>query len=297
MTVILSCGQAGKTIDETPTRGNIKISADESYTLMMDSQVSTFEMIYTYAIIKASYKNEVDCIKDLMNDSVRMIVVNRQLTPEEDNALRSQKIIPRTTKIAYDGLALIVNKENSDSTFTYEDVHNIFTGDISKWRQMDERSSLGGISVVFDNNKSGNPRYFKEKFKLSGNFPSNCYAVNSNEEVIKYVESNKNAIGIISVNWISDAQDSVSHSFLKRIKIAGISAENTDGPFLKPYQGYLVEGTYPFIREVYAINREYFSGLGTGFVQFLAGDKGQLIIKRSGLAPATMPIRLVQIKK
>ena len=291
-----ACGPS-KTIDETTTRGNIKISADESYTLMMDSQVSTFEMLYTYAIIKPQYKNEVDCINDLLNDSVRMIVINRQLTPTEDNALRSQKILPKTTKIALDGLAFIVNKNNADSNFTYDNIRGIFMGEISKWNQIDNKSNLGGISVVFDNNKSGNPRYFKEKFKLTGNFPSYCYAVNSNTEVINYVEKNKDAIGIVSVNWISDADDSVSNSFLKRVKVAGVSAENTDGPFLKPYLGYLVEGSYPFIREVYAINREYFSGLGTGFVQFIAGDKGQLIIKRSGLAPATMPIRLVHIKK
>ena len=73
---------------------------------------------------------------------------------------------------------------------------------------------------------------------------------------------------------------------------------NTDGTgnYYKPYQGYIADGTYPFIREVYIINRETFTGLGTGFVNFVAGEKGQRILLKTGLVPATMPIRLVQIK-
>ncbi len=291
------CGSSNK-IDETPTRGNIKISVDESYTLVMTSQVSTFEMIYTYAVINAAYKNEVDCMKDLLNDSVRIIVINRNLTADEDKNLRSQKIIPKVTKIAYDAIAFIINKENPDSTLQYEQIASIFSGKITDWNQISKDSKFGEIAMVFDNNKSGNPRYFKEKFKMSNEFPKTCYAVKSNEEVISFVEKNKNAIGIVSVNWISDTQDTVSHRFLSKIKVAGVSDEgSSDGPFMKPYQGYIADGSYPFIRDVYVINREYFSGLGTGFAQFIAGEKGQRIFLKSGLVPATMPIRLVEVKK
>jgi phosphate transport system substrate-binding protein len=295
--MVSGCGSSNK-IDETPTRGNIKISVDESYTLVMTSQVSTFEMIYTYAIINAAYKNEVECMKDLLNDSVRVIVINRNLTPDEDKNLRSQKIIPKVTKIAYDAIAFIINKENADSVLQYEQIEGIFSRKLTDWNQINKNSKLGEIAMVFDNNKSGNPRYFKEKFKMSNEFPKTCYAVNSNEEVINYVQKNKNAVGIVSVNWISDTQDTVSHRFLNKIKVAGVSDEgSTDGPFMKPYQGYIADGSYPFIREVFVINREYFSGLGTGFVSFIAGEKGQRIFLKSGLVPATMPIRLVEVKK
>jgi phosphate transport system substrate-binding protein len=295
--MLSGCGSSNK-IDETPTRGNIKISVDESYTLVMTSQVSTFEMIYTYAVINAAYKNEVDCMKDLLNDSVRIIVINRALTPEEDKNLRSQKVIPKVTKIAYDAIAFIINKDNADSTLQYEQIAGIFSGKITDWNQINKNSKYGEIALVFDNNKSGNPRYFKEKFKMSNEFPKTCYAVNSNEEVISFVEKNKNAIGIVSINWISDTQDTVSHRFLNKIKVAGVSDEGaTEGPFMKPYQGYIAEGTYPFIREVNVINREYFSGLGTGFASFVAGEKGQRIFLKSGLVPAQMPIRLVEVKK
>ncbi|NTW34497.1 MAG: phosphate ABC transporter substrate-binding protein, PhoT family, partial [Bacteroidetes bacterium] len=149
-------------------------------------------------------------------------------------------------------------------------------------------------------NKSCNTRFIREKFELKKDFPDNCFAVKSNSQVISFVEQNKNAIGIISVNWISDKNDSISHEFLKKIKVVSIGDEaNTDGTgsFYKPYQGNIADGSYPLIRNVYIINRETFSGLGSGFAAFVAGEKGQRILLKSGLVPATMPIRLVQIKK
>ena len=297
--VLFSCAGGGKkTLDETPTRGDIKIFSDESYQPLIETEVFTFTHLYKDAKIKPVYKPEVDIINDFMHDSVKVIVTSKRLTEDQIKWLRDTLIITRTTTFAYDALALVTNLENTDTLLKYETIRDIFQNKITKWKDINPKSKLGDLSVIFDNTKSGNIRYFKEKFKLDSKFPEYCYAVNSNEEVINYVQKNVGAIGIISVNWISDSQDNVSQKFLEKIKITAISDEgNIDGPFLKPYQAYIADGSYPFVREVYLINREYYTGLGTGFVNFVAGEKGQRIILKSGLVPATMPIRLVQIKK
>jgi phosphate transport system substrate-binding protein len=282
-------------LDETPTRGNIKMSIDESFQLLYDTQVYTFESLYTDAKIVASYKPEIDVIADFMKDSVRTIAVTRKLSKEENDYLKTQKFVARTTKVAHDALALIVNKSNPDTLILDIQFADIFRGKITSWKQINPKSSEKPITIVFDNNKSGNVRYFREKFDLKGNFPSNCFAVNTNQEVINYVKNNPSALGIISVNWISDTQDSVSEKFLESVKIVSVGTDPMN--YCKPYQGYIAEKSYPFCRDVYMISRETFSGLGTGFASFVAGDQGQRIILKSGLVPATMPIRLIQINK
>jgi phosphate transport system substrate-binding protein len=40
-----------------------------------------------------------------------------------------------------------------------------FLGKIKTWKEVNENSKLGDISVIFDNTKSGNIRYFKELLK------------------------------------------------------------------------------------------------------------------------------------
>jgi phosphate transport system substrate-binding protein len=296
---LFSCGQQKIRDTETPTRGNIKIAVDESYRLMAEAQLFTFQAIYTYAHIKAVYKPEADVIMDFMMDSVRTIIVGRKLTAAEEEQLKSKQIVARTTRVAKDALAFIVNTQNPDSSILYDQVKAIFEGKISKWTDLNPKSSLGDLKVVFDHNKSSNVRYIKEKFNLGNQFPAWCFAVESNTEVVKFVENNKSALGIIGVNWISDPDDSITHSFLKKVNVLEVGdATNADGTgaYYKPYQGYVADGTYPFIREVFVICREIFAGLGTGFASFVAGEKGQRIILKGGLVPATMPIRLVQLK-
>jgi phosphate transport system substrate-binding protein len=296
--ILFSCvGGGSKKITETPTSGNINIVVDESFQPLLETEVNTFTAIYHYAQIKPIYKPEVDVINDFMNDSVKVIVTSRKLTDDQIKYLRDTLIIARTTTFAYDALALITNRENNDTLLKYEAIKDIFLGKITKWKEIEPKSKLGNISVIFDNTKSGNIRYFREKFEISEKLPSNFFAVNSNKEVVDYVSKNKNAMGIVSVNWISDKDDSLSMSFTKRVNILAISQPFlSDDSYYRPDQGWIYDKTYPFVREIYFISRETFAGLGRGLIQWACAEKGQKIVQKSGLVPATMPIRLVQIK-
>jgi phosphate transport system substrate-binding protein len=282
-------------LEETPTRGNISISVDESFQLLFDAQIFTFQSLYAHAKIAPRYKPEAEVISDFMNDSVRTIVVTRELTKEENEYLANQSIIARTVNIAHDAIALIINNDNPDSLILESQFNDMLTGKITSWDQVSSKSGKQKIDIVFDNNKSGNVRYFRERFSIKDKFPPNCYAVNSNKEVVEHVKKNRNAIGIISVNWISDFQDSTSQKFLESVRIVDVGTSIGDA--CKPYQGYMADGSYPFCRDVFMIKRETFTGLGSGFITFVAGEKGQRIVLRSGLVPATMPVRLVEIKR
>jgi phosphate transport system substrate-binding protein len=295
--VALSCNKPVDQLQETPTRGNIKISVDESFKLFIDSEIFMFTASYKYANIKAQYKPEYDVINDFMNDSVKVIVTAKKLTNEQTEYLKSLTLNPKTYAVAIDAVALIVNVKNPDTLIPVNKFKQILAGNMNKWEQVNPRNKTGKIEVVFDNSKSANARYFKEKLNLQ-NFPDYCYTANTNDSVISYVEKHKNAIGIISVNWISDNNDSVSNNFLKRIKVVGLTSEfdpeGTD--YYRPYPAYIKDESYPFRREVYMITRETFTGLGSGFIWYVSGEKGQRIVLKSGLVPSTMPSRVVKMK-
>lgn len=296
--ILFSCNSMGKkATNETPTRGNIRIVADESFKPLIETEVFTFTHLYTGASIKPVFKPEYDVINDFMNDSVKVIVTSKKLSDYQIQSLRDTQIIARTTTFAYDALALITNPENKDSLLKYDSIRDIFLGKIKKWKEINENSKLGDISVIFDNNKSGNIRYFKELFNIKDSLSKNFFAVNTNEEVINYVSRNPNALGIISVNWISDKDDSLTMSFIKKINVVAVSQQFiNDGSYYRPHQGFIYDKSYPFVREIYLISRETFSGLGSGFINWACAEQGQRIVLKSGLVPATMPIRLVQMK-
>lgn len=291
--LLSSCGN-----ESTPTQGMQKIYIDESYQPLFETEIETFEDLYKYSDVVAVYKPEGDIIADLLNDTCRIIVAGRDLNQKEKDFFKSKNLSPISTKIAVDALAFIIHKDNSIENLTYNELKAVFTGKTTNWQALGsplKNPADTGISIVFDNEKSCNVRMIKEKLLNNTPFPPNCFAAKSNPEVVDFVSKNKNAIGIIGVNWISDQDDTLTQSFLNKVNVLGVSSQENIGDFFQPYQAYIYSGEYPFCRDVYIINNEGRTGLGTGFAAFVAGDKGQLIILKAGMVPATQPVRMVKI--
>ncbi|SHK01629.1 PstS family phosphate ABC transporter substrate-binding protein [Hymenobacter psychrotolerans] len=286
--------------DDTPTSGRIKISVDETFAPILKSQVDTFQQLYTLAHIDAEYKAEEYVAEDLMSGKVRAIVMARPLTAPEKAKLEKQLLIPRTTHIATDGLAIILHPSNPDSLLTLAQLKAIFTGQNAEWKQVSSTNKLGTVDVVFDANRSSTTRYVQDSITRGVPLTKRVYAAKSNPALLDYVATHPNAIGIVGANWISDRDDAAVQRFLKRVTIASISkSANPASPddYLQPYQAYLALKTYPLRRDVYIISREGRAGLGTGFASFVAGTKGQLIVLKSGLMPATGQTRIVTTSK
>ena len=298
MIAIACSNRTGNKITETPTSGSIHILADSSFQPIVDAEISTFTGLYRYAHITPTYVTENDLISAFLDDSVKVVVTAWEPSAKQKELLLNTQIVVRTTAVAYDAIALVLNKENKDSLLTYDNVNDLFTGKLNDWKSINPASDCGKMSTVFDNEKSTNIRYFKEEFKLEGQLPSSFYAVKSNEEVIDYVSKNKGAIGLVSVNWICDKEDSTMRAFSNKIKIAAISQKFLEkGSYFLPVQGSIYDKSYPFTRKINLVSRESFSGLGSGFVSWFSSEQGQRIVLKSGLVPATMPIRLIQFKK
>jgi phosphate transport system substrate-binding protein len=76
------------------------------------------------------------------------------------------------------------------------------------------------------------------------------------------------------------------------------SDDATPANSYKPYQGYIYNDFYPFIRKIYALLNDERGkyGLPWGFAQFVAAPKGQMIIFKAGLLPAYGNISIRDVK-
>lgn len=282
--------KTGKVVD-TPTAGTIKIVVDESLRLLIDAEINAFEGIYQNAHIEVTYVSEGEAIEALLTDSARLAIVTRKLVKSEEQSLNEQTIVPQQLKMATGGIALIANRQYPDTLITVDEIKKILKGNIKTPHATNYNVPTLSV-VVFDQPNSGIVRFLRDSVTDFDILPDYCFAVKNNSSVVEYVSQSPHALGLIDVSWISDRDDSTSNSFLNSIKVIAVSG---DSGFFQPYQAYIAQGKYPLVRDIVMISREARSGLASGFMAFVASDKGQRIVLKSGLVPATMPIRIVEI--
>lgn len=295
--LLVSCNQNTSSEIDTPTQGNITVVTDNTFEQVIKAEVETFTSLYKEAKVQLISLPEQKALEQFLNDSSRVLFFSRELKKDEIEFIEKKGFGYKTYKIAVDAIALIVNKNNKDTLFMFDDVRDILTGKKRKWNEIFKNGMNAEIIPIFDNTNSSTVRYFMELFGISS-IP-NAYAAKDTKDLIEKVKENKNAIGFIGVNWISDKDDPKGLSFLSSIRVAEImpsdTTKNVEFDYYKPYQAYLALKYYPFRRYIYAIKKEPYSGLGHGLISFILSQPGQNIIKKEGLLPTKAYLRVVKV--
>lgn len=266
-----------RALPDTSDRGTIYVSADESFKPVIDEQVQVYESNHPGTKINVEYKPEADCLKDLLTDSVRMVIVTRRASADEKEVVAdSLKVQARSMVVARDGVAVVLPPGSPDTLLTMNDIRAILTGKFKK-----------NLIPVFDGVKATSTVRFIIDSILKGDLLTPAaMAARSSEEVIDYVSENSGVVGFIGVSWIGNREDSSYLSFSKKVSVAYLQATDIPDSYVKAYQANIYLKRYPMVRDLVYILKENHRGLGTGFANFMSGEIGQLIFKRAYLAPS-----------
>ncbi|MDP9078110.1 MAG: substrate-binding domain-containing protein [Bacteroidota bacterium] len=279
-----SCKQKVKTVNGVD-RSTIFV-VDESFKPIVDQELYVFGALYKDGRPKIRYASENEAVNLLFADSTRVLLLSREMTPEETKVLTAKTITPIVNRFAIDAVTLIVNQASNDTTITVSDIKKMLNGNTKTDKD-----------IVFDNPNSGLVRYLKE---LSGNKDlkqKNIYSLKSNKEVIRYVSEHPNAIGITGFSWLNDPEKDYADA-VNKVKIVSVMddvSKNSSKEYFSPSQQTLALKQYPLTRNLYILNFTGKLGLGMEFAAFIAGDRGQRIILKSGLLPDSIPGREINI--
>ncbi|MBD5208696.1 MAG: hypothetical protein HDS80_01970 [Bacteroidales bacterium] len=303
------------------TEGSATLFCDDGFRNVLDEEVEVFEYTYPNSSIIPFYMSETDAIDSLLANKTQAIITSRELTQDQVKFMKSKyKRIVRQHCIAVDAVALIVNKDNPVSSLSMSDIKEILTGNITKWNQL-AGSDTTAIKLVFDNAGSSTVSFMRDKFlgeKGKITDKTNSYALKNNAQVFDYVKKQKDAIGIISVNWLGDdlsvakkvplekrmeeynvVNDTVATNLTTEVKILKVSNPTEDNDFstigYKPYQAYIYSGEYPLFRKIYMISTASKSTVLNSFYVFMTGTVGQKIISKTGILPYHMNPRVVNL--
>ncbi|MDP4268759.1 MAG: substrate-binding domain-containing protein [Bacteroidota bacterium] len=292
-----SCGY------KNPSAGNSSndttlVGVDETVTPVIQAEADVFQVMDTLGTLKIDYIPEGKAIKNVLDLKSMMAVATRQLTQKEVDFLKDKSYVARQTWIASDAIALITNLSQADTILSEKNVRDILTGKITNWNQLNKKNPSQPIKIVFDNQNSSLVRYMADSICKGQKLAVNTFAMDVNRDVIDYVARTPGVLGFIGTSWIVDKDDSLHLSFHKKIKVMSISPGEEVDPLnsFKPYQAYISDGVYPFGRKIYTINIEPVSGKASRFASFIAGNRGQRIILKTGIVPAIAQTRVVSVR-
>jgi phosphate transport system substrate-binding protein len=291
--VLESCGSdSANEVADSRDFGTIYISVDESFKPVIDSQIRVYESAHPETNIIALYKPEAECLKDLLVDSIRMVIVTRKTSKAEDELIAdSLEVGPEKMLLARDAVAVIVNPSSPDSLFTMNELRDILRGkgkEILTEKNVTKGKVKNELIPIFDGIRATSTVRFIIDSILNGDSLSpKTRAAQSSEGVIDYVSKNPNAVGFIGVSWIGNPEDSTHLSFLKKVKMAHLESTDIPESYVLPFQANIYLKRYPMIRDlVYVLKEKSRAGLGHAFANFMSGERGQLIFRRAYLLPA-----------
>ncbi len=170
-----------------------------------------------------------------------------------------------STIVAKDGIALVVNPNNSVFNLSTDQVRNIFNGKITNWK--DVGGSDKPITVVSREAGSGTRSSF-EMIVQNVNLVKEAVIQNSNGTIRETVANDPNAIGYVSHGLINE-------------KIKPLRIDNVDCT-----TALIISGNYKLVRPIYFLTRDVPSGETKKFIDYILSDIGQQTIKSDGLIPA-----------
>jgi len=270
---------------DLPNEGEITIAADESLQPIVEAEVMAYNAHYPKAKLNVIYVPEQRAMSLMMNDSVNLAIVTREATPGEKAVYTTNNIPYLPAKMALDGVAIISNTESAIKNLS-----------ITELKEMFEGQKKTEIKLVFDNSSSSNLNYMIQKLGLKDIKKANIFAADGNKDVIEYIKKNKNAIGVIGGNWISDIDDSKSQSFINSIHVVGISDTKTPDKYYTPTTASLKARKYPFERRIILHTKRGY-GLTSAFIRFCCAYIGQLVVEKSGLLPYYIYEREIILEK
>ena len=239
--------------------GTISLAGSTSMQKLADALAETFMEANSGVTVTVEYSGSSAGIESLLNGSCDIGDASRNLKDSEKSGGAVENIV------AIDGIAVIVDKNNTVAGLTKQQLSDIYTGAVTNWSEVGGRDTP--IVVVGREAGSGTRGAFEEILKVE----DTCkYAVecDSTGAAMAKVASTEGAIGYVSLDVLDDS----------------VNALNLDD--VAPTSDNIVPGTYflcrPFVMATKGEISEQ-NELVQAFFDFLKSDEGKAVVKAVGL--------------
>jgi phosphate transport system substrate-binding protein len=203
---------------------------------------------------------------------------SRPIKEEEIQAAATRGVRPHEIPIAYDGIAVIVNRENPLKALSVEQLSGIYTGTLKHWESLGA-PGLGSIQALGRDAASGTFESFRTMVVMladtdrSRDYAADILQLSSNEAILQTVMQGRGAVGYVGLGYVTEQV-----KVLGVIPLQGTAAVSPSGETVR-------DGSYPISRRLYM----YTDGEPTGplqtYVEWCLSPAGQKLVQAAGYIP------------
>ena len=240
-------------------KGSISLAGSTSMEKLCEAMSESFMEKYPDINVTAEYTGSGAGIESLESGSVDIGNSSRNL---KDSELESGAV---ENVVAIDGIAVIVDKENTVTDLSSEDLAKIYKGEVTNWKDLGGKDE--SIVVIGRENGSGTRTAFEELLKLE-DACKYAQELDSTGGVLAKVASTPGAIGYVSLDVVDDT--------VQAVKLDGADASEES----------IIAGKYllsrPFVMATMGEISEQNDLVKTWF-DYIGSEEGQAVIKGLGL--------------
>ena len=261
--VVLSVAGCGKSENANnqggKLTGTITLAGSTSMRKLCEALSESFMQKNDGVMVSVEYTGSGAGLESLASGSVDIGNASRGLKDAEKSNGSVENIV------AIDGIAVIVNKNNTVTDVSFDDLAKIYKGEITNWNELGGKDEA--IVVIGREAGSGTRDAFEELVKVK----DSCkYAqeLDTTGGVLAKVASIEGAIGYISLDVVD--------STVIGLKLNGV----------EPTEAQIIEGNYVLQRPFVMATKGQISEqneLVKAWFEYIKSDEGKNIIKKVGL--------------
>jgi len=268
--------------------GNLSSIGSDTLNNLMTLWAEGFKKAYPSVNVQIEGKGSSTAPPALISGTAQLGPMSRLMKPEEIDAFEKKYgYKPTAVRVAVDGLAVFVNKDNPIKQLTMPQVDAIFSKtrkgggaeDITTWGQLGATGEWASkpISLFGRNSASGTYGYFKEHALYKGDYKDTVKEQPGSAAVVQGITADKYAMGYSGIGYKTSDVKSVA------------LAAKDGGEFVADDAANVYAGTYPLSRFLYVyINRapgKPIDPLVRQFLEFVLSKDGQEIVVKDGYLP------------
>ena len=277
MFFVVGCGES---VDPNEPAGFIQVKGSDTIVNAVQKVAEEFMKDYPHIFVAITGGGSGVGIASLINKTCDVATASREMKSKEIELAEKRGVFPKEFAVAYDGVAVIVNNNNPVGKLTIEDLHNIFTGKATNWKEFGGKD-LPMVTLSREVS-SGTHIYFKEEVVQLGKkdsqeeFSSQTLLLTSSQAIVEEVAANDAAIGYLGMGYVSERT--------KALLVA------KGEQFYPPDVNNVIKKTYPLSRPLYFYTNGEPKGITKVFIDFTLSPKGQQQFIETGFVPVGVTI-------